>query len=113
MFLTDFETHNTGLYSDYTDPGAFRLTFDSTDIGAFKTPSLRNVAETGPYMFDGSLPTLDAVIDHYASGGANHVNQDARVQSRDLSAQDKADLIAFLEALSDPSFVAWAAQLEP
>ena len=113
VFLTDFETHNTGLYSDYQDPGAFRLTFDSTDIGAFKTPSLRNVAETGPYMFDGSLPTLDAVIDHYASGGANHVNQDPRVQPRNLSAQDKADLIAFLEALSDPSFVAWAAQLEP
>lgn len=113
VFLTDFETHNTGLYSDYDDPGAFRLTFDSTDIGAFKTPSLRNVAETGPYMFDGSLLTLDEVIDHYASGGASHVNQDPRVQSRDLSAKDKADLIAFLETLSDPSFVAWAEQLEP
>ena len=64
-------------------------------------------------MFDGSMPTLEDVIDHYASGGANHVNQDPRVRPRTISSQDKADLIAFLRALSDPSFVTWAAQLEP
>ena len=113
VFLTDFDTHNTGLYEDYDDPGAFRLTFDSTDIGAFKTPSLRNVAETAPYMFDGSFSSLEDVIEHYVSGGVGHVNQDARVQPRDLSAEDKADLIAFLRSLSDPSYVAWASQLEP
>ena len=113
VFLTDFQSHNTGLYAEYQDPGAYRLTLDSLDFGAFKTPSLRNVAETAPYMFDGSMPTLEDVIDHYASGGANHVNQDPRVRPRTISSQDKADLIAFLRALSDPSFVTWAAQLEP
>ena len=46
--LSDFATHNTGLYASYVDQGAYRLTFDSTDIGAFKTPSLRNVAFTAP-----------------------------------------------------------------
>ena len=72
VMLSDFATHNTGLYETYVDPGAYRLTFDSADIGAFKTPSLRNVALTAPYMFDGSLPTLESVLEHYASGGSGH-----------------------------------------
>ena len=113
VMLSDFATHNTGLYASYVDQGAYRLTFDSTDIGAFKTPSLRNVALTAPYMFDGSLPTLQSVLEHYASGGSGHVNQDERIQARALSARDRSDLIAFLESLTDDKFVTWSEGLRP
>lgn len=113
VMLSDFATHNTGLYETYVDPGAYRLTFDSADIGAFKTPSLRNVALTAPYMFDGSLPTLESVLEHYASGGSGHVNQDARIVARELSAQDRSDLIAFLASLTDDEFVTWSEGLRP
>lgn len=113
VWLTDFETHNNGLYSEFLDPGAFRLTFDSADVGAFKTPTLRNVAMTGPYMFDGSLVSLEEVVDHYVAGGAQHPNQDPRIRPRDISAQDREDLVAFLNALSDEAFVTWAAGLRP
>ena len=113
VMLSDFTTHNTGLYETYVDQGAYRLTFDSTDIGAFKTPSLRNVDLTAPYMFDGSLPTLESVLEHYASGGRGHVNQDARIRARELSAQDRSDLIAFLASLTDDEFVKWSEGLRP
>ena len=113
VWLTDFETHNNGLYAEYPDPGAFRLTFDSADVGAFKTPTLRNVALTAPYMFDGSLTTLEEVVNHYIAGGTQHPNQDPRIQPREVTAQDRADLVAFLNALSDEAFVTWAAGLRP
>jgi len=113
VWLSDFETHNNGLYEEYLDPGAFRLTFDSADVGAFKTPTLRNVAFTAPYMFDGSLTTLEEVVNHYVAGGSQHPNQDPRIQPREVSAQDREDLVAFLNALSDEAFVAWAAGLRP
>ena len=108
LWLTDFDNHNNGLYADYPDPGAFRLTLDSADIGAFKTPTLRNVGITEPYMFDGSLQTLDDVIDHYASGGSGHPNQDLRIQPFELTDEEKAQLIAFLNSMTDHEFVDWA-----
>ena len=111
--LSDFATHNTGLYETYVDQGAYRLTFDSADIGAFKTPSLRNVALTAPYMFDGSLHSLEAVLEHYASGGSGHINQDERIRVRELSAQDRSDLVAFMESLTDDAFVKWSEGLRP
>ena len=83
------------------------------DIGAFKTPSLRNVARTAPYMHDGSLATLDNVIDHYALGGAGHPNQDARVAPFELDEDQRADLLAFMKALTDSSFVTWSSTLAP
>ena len=113
VLLSDFETHNTGLYANYDDVGAYRLTFDSSDIGAFQTPTLRNVALTSPYMFDGSLPALEDVVDHYVSGGTGHPNQDERVRPRTVTDQDKADLVAFLHTLSDEEFVVWAKDLRP
>ena len=113
VWATDFETHNNGLYLEYTDPGAYRLTFDSSDLGAFKTPSLRNLAFTAPYMFDGSLPTLDEVIDHYASGGTGHPNQDPRIRPRSLSSDERDDLKSFLLAMSDSAFIDWASALRP
>ena len=113
VWATDFETHNNGLYLEYTDPGAYRLTFDSSDLGAFKTPSLRNLAFTAPYMFDGSLSTLDEVIDHYASGGTGHPNQDPRIRPRSLSSDERDDLKSFLLAMSDSAFIDWASALRP
>ena len=112
-WLTDFDNHNNGLYADYPDPGAFRLTLDSADIGAFKTPTLRNVGITSPYMFDGSLQTLDEVIEHYASGGSGHPNQDLRIQPFELTDEEKAQLIAFLNSMTDHEFVDWAVGLRP
>jgi cytochrome c peroxidase len=70
--------------------------------GAFRTPSLRNVALTAPYMHDGSMPTLDAVIDHYARGGrARSPNTSPLLRGFRLSPRERADLIAFLESLTD------------
>lgn len=113
LWLTDFENHNIGLYPDNPDPGAFRLTLDSADLGKFKTPSLRNLAFSGPYMFDGSLSTLDEVLDHYAKGGMGHPNQDPRVFPMDLTSAERSDLLAFLSALNDTAFVARTARWVP
>jgi cytochrome c peroxidase len=89
------------------------LTFDSSDVGAFKTPSLRNIAWTAPYMHDGSLASLNDVIDHYALGGAGHPNQDPRVEPFELGKGQREDLLAFMQALTDSSFVAWSSTLAP
>jgi cytochrome c peroxidase len=77
-------------------------------FGRMRVPTLRNVALTAPYMHDGSVATLDAVIEHYAAGGQRLVAQrlDPRVQPLHLSAQEKRELVAFLESLTDPDFAA-------
>lgn len=104
--------HDNGLYDvdglgGYPLPsrGAFDVTHDPADMGAFRTPSLRNIALGAPYMHDGSLETLDAVIDHYARGGAGSPLQDPRIHGFTLDAGERADLIAFLESLTDDAFV--------
>lgn len=104
-FFTTFEPENNGLYFSYKDPGRARFTNLAADSGKFKIPSLRNVALTPPYMHDGSIPTLEAVIDHYASGGKSGPNQSPLVAGFTLRPEEKAALIAFLKSLSDPSFV--------
>jgi cytochrome c peroxidase len=97
---------NNGLYLDYgADPGRQRVTIDSADIGAFRVPTLRNVALTAPYMHDGSLADLEAVIAHYNQGGQGNPLQDERIRPLGLSASEQSDLIAFLEALTDTAFV--------
>ena len=113
LWLTDFANHNIGLYRDNPDPGAYRLTLDSADLGKFKTPSLRNLAFSAPYMFDGSLSTLEEVLDHYANGGMGHPNQDPRVFPIDLTSDERSDLLAFLAALNDTNFVVRTARWVP
>ena len=81
------------------------LTFLDTDIGRFKVPTLRNIAYTSPYMHDGSLETLDAVIEHYASGGKNHPNKSEFISGFSLTDSEKNDLINFLKSLSDTYFL--------
>jgi cytochrome c peroxidase len=86
---------------EYTDPGRERITLQPTDNGKFKVPTLRNIALTGPYMHDGTMTTLPEVIDHFASGGLAHPNRSPLLTTFVLSAAEKADLIAFLHALTD------------
>jgi cytochrome c peroxidase len=112
--------HNTGLYNvagpvSYPAPnvGIFEFTRDPKDVGKFKAPTLRNIAVTAPYMHDGSIATLEGVLDHYSAGGrtvasgpyagAGHdnPNKDPLIGGFHLSAQDRQDLIAFLQSLTD------------
>jgi cytochrome c peroxidase len=112
--------HNTGLYNEdgrgaypASDPGLIELTGRKEDMGRFRAPSLRNVAVTAPYMHDGSVATLSEVLDHYAAGGrARAANggvasplQSAFVRGFTLTPEEKADVIAFLESLTDTEFL--------
>ena len=103
--FTNYAFENNGLYEEYPDVGRFRLTGEESDLAIFKVPSLRNVTLTAPYMHDGSLGDLAAVIDHYDQGGANHPNKNAILKPLQLTTNEKAALVAFLESLSDETFV--------
>jgi cytochrome c peroxidase len=119
---------NTGLYDldghggyPRSDRGLMDVTHLAADMGKFRVPTLRNVALTAPYMHDGSLLSLDEVIDHYARGGRHggradragttqadgrhHSRQDRRIRPFSLSNTERADLIAFLDSLTDREFV--------
>ncbi len=84
----------------HNDVGRFAVTLDPQDRWAYKTPSLRNVALTFPYMHDGSLKTLAEVIDFYNAGGIDFDNKSSLLHPLGLSDQDKSDLIAFLQSLT-------------
>lgn len=107
---TDNDFHNNGLDITFTDLGLGGVTGDPNDNGKFRSPSLRNLAFTAPYMHDGRFATLDEVIDFYSEGLQNSQTIDPLMKSVDeggvqLSNQDKANLKAFLLTLSDPSFL--------
>ncbi len=101
--------HNTGLYADYPAavPGLIEITGRAQDAGRFRTPSLRNVAVTAPYMHDGSIPDLRGVIAHYANAGRapDHPLKDGMIQGFTATDAEIADLIAFLESLTDEGFL--------
>jgi cytochrome c peroxidase len=101
--LTDEEFHNTGVgWKDgrSEDPGRAKISGDPADTGAFKTPTLREIASTGPYMHDGSLATLADVVEFYDKGGERNPRLSVEMQRLDLTAAEKADLIEFLKSLS-------------
>jgi cytochrome c peroxidase len=118
----DVPMHVEGLYNvdgaggyPFADQGLATQTGRAEDAGRFRAPTLRNVAVTAPYMHDGSLATLAEVIDHYAdpfaldaSGNrvAPNPRRDAAARDIDLTAGERADLLAFLEALTDEAFLA-------
>ncbi|MCW8980475.1 MAG: cytochrome-c peroxidase [Altibacter sp.] len=107
---TDNIFHNNGLDATITDKGRGNVTGDPREFGLFKTPSLRNLAYTAPYMHDGRFATLDEVIDHYSEGLVYSETIDPLMKTVaeggvQLTEQDKADLKAFLLSLSDPSFI--------
>lgn len=130
--FAEVEFHNTGLYNvagefSYPRPntGVYEFTNDPEDIGKFKAPTLRNIALTAPYMHDGSVATLSAAIDHYRRGGrliqrgkhagdgALNPNKSEFVRGFSLTDSQKQDLIAFLLALTDESFVSNPAFSDP
>lgn len=100
--LTDDSFRDIGLARDAAlDPGRERITLRPEDRGGFRVPTLRNIALTAPYMHDGSMATLEQVIDHFARGGAGTAGQDTSIRPRPFTARDKADLVAFLHSLTD------------
>ncbi len=96
---------NNGLYEVYADTGRMRLTEKEVDRGIFRVPTLRNIAVTGPYMHDGSIGSLLEVIQHYESGGSNHAGKAPEIKPFKLSDGERTDLLHFLEALTDTTFI--------
>lgn len=102
--FTDHKFHNLGAGLDpdgaIPDPGRIAQTLRDGDQGAFRTPGLRNVALTAPYMHDGSLKTLKEVVDFYIGGGSSNPFLDPEIRPLRLTRQERDDLIAFLESLT-------------
>jgi len=108
--FTDNNFHNNGIdsvpaLSAFKDLGRFLATENISDLGRFRTPSLRNIELTAPYMHDGRFRTLEEVLDSYSKGGHGVSNEDPNIRKFTLKEQDKKDLISFLKMLTDTSFV--------
>lgn len=118
--ITEKMFHNTGLYNiggtgayPAGNGGVFEITGNPDDMGRFRAPTLRNIALTAPYMHDGSAATLDDVLDHYSAGGrtiasgeyagegSKNPYKSELINGFELTAQERADVIAFLESLTD------------
>jgi cytochrome c peroxidase len=106
--FTDYDFRNTGLDSIYSDQGRYNITGLASDIGKFKTPSLRNIAVTAPYMHDGRFTTLTQCVEHYNTGFHNTQNLDpvlaSSVKGR-LNQNEISDIVAFLNTLTDNDFL--------
>ena len=100
--FSDERLHNTGVGwgREPVDLGRYEVTLLDEDRGRFKTPTLRDVARTPPYMHDGSVPTLRAVVEFYDRGGTANPYLDARIKPLGLSPSEKTDLVAFLKSLT-------------
>jgi cytochrome c peroxidase len=98
--FTDEQFHNTGVSWGSGDSGRYRVTRRTEDFGRFKTPTLRQLRLTNPYMHDGSVDRLDAVVDFYDAGGNNNPLLDSELHRLRLSPEEKRDVIAFLLSLS-------------
>lgn len=124
--------HNNGLYNldgrgAYPEPnvGLFEFTESPSDMGKFRAPTLRNIARTAPYMHDGSIATLSEVLDHYSAGGRNITegpyfgdgrespNKSININGFSLTEQERADVLAFLESLTDETFLTNPAHGDP
>ncbi len=104
--FTNFEFINNGTDKmNSPDHGRARITQETQDIGKYRVPTLRNIALTYPYMHNGEIPTLEAVLEHYTSP-LDAVNLDpALAGGLSISSEDKKDIIAFLHTLSDFNFI--------
>ena len=100
--FSDEKFHDTGIAwsGAFLDEGRAAITGQPADRGAFKTPTLREVEHSTPYMHDGSIDTLDAVVDYYDRGGNRHTLLDPELRPLGLSESEKRELVAFLRALS-------------
>jgi cytochrome c peroxidase len=123
-FFTDFSYRNNGLDSSFGDGaeglylGRYRISGDSADLGRFKVPSLRNVALTAPYMHDGRFATLPQVLDHYAGGMKQSSTLEKNFVGNNrlgtfLSGQEKKQLLAFFNTLTDSSLLVNSALANP
>ena len=103
--LADEKFHNLGVGMDRPEPdlGRFTVTKQEQDKGAFKTPTVRNVALSAPYMHDGSLETLEEVVEWYDKGGHPNPYLSDKIRPLRLSAQEKSDLVEFLKACTGPT----------
>jgi len=132
LAFTEIAFHNTGLYNiggtgafPPDNTGVYEITQKPSDMGRFKAPTLRNIALTAPYMHDGSIATLEDVIEHYRVGGRTiHAGEYAGVGSRnplkshfisgfEITAAEKRDLLAFLHSLTDETFISNSALSDP
>ena len=109
MFMDNL-FHNNGLDEEpFTDLGLGKITNDASDNGKFKTPTLRNIEFSAPYMHDGRFRTLEEVVEHYNSGGEYSSTVDPLMKKLgvglQLTNQEKQDLVAFLKTLSDSDFI--------
>lgn len=107
--FSGMEYFNNGLDEvsgpdDFPDPGLGGISGRTGEMGAFRTPGLRNIALTSPYMHDGRFGTLEEVIDHYTRGGQYGEHVHPNVRKLDFSDRDRADLIAFLKTLTDAAY---------
>jgi cytochrome c peroxidase len=115
--FTDDGFHNNGLDAVFSDEkegifqGHFRVSFNPKDLGKFKTPSLRNVMLSAPYMHDGRFKTIDQVLDHYQNGIKSSLTTDPLVYQNNnligipINPSERGAIIAFLEALTDETFI--------
>jgi cytochrome c peroxidase len=104
--LTDGGYFDNGTFVTGGDVGRQAITGLLGDLGKFKVPGLRNVAASAPYMHDGSLADLEAVIDQYDQGGRGDPATDPQIRPLGLSSDEKGDLLAFLRSLTDERFLA-------
>jgi cytochrome c peroxidase len=95
------------------DPGLYLVTKIDTDFGQFRTPMLRELGQTAPYMHNGAFATLEEVIDFYNSGGGESPNLDPLLRPLGLTDQNKSDLIAFLMSLTGDPIIVEEPQLPP
>ena len=102
-FFTDYQFYSLGL--EDSDIGLERRTYSEADRGKFKTPTLRNIELTAPYMHNGSMSSLEEVVSFYNTGGGGRLTKDSRVKPMNLSKEEEADLVAFLKTLTDWNFV--------
>ena len=104
------QVNELAIQTHFSELGRFLVTKQANDIGAFKTPGLRYVAVTAPYMHDGSLATLWDVMDHYNKGGVPNPNLDGGMQRLGLTEAEIDDMVAFMQALTSARFAGLAKQ---
>lgn len=104
-YFTNFKFENNGLLENYADLGRYMVTGDSSDLSNFKVPTLRNINLTGPYLHNGSIETLEEIINSYAHGGFEHPAKNKQIQPFDINEEEKDLLIHFLNSLTDTSFL--------
>ncbi|NBV45306.1 MAG: cytochrome-c peroxidase [Planctomycetia bacterium] len=103
--LADEKYHNIGIGMDKAEPdlGRYAISKDEKDKGAFKTPTVRNAALSAPYMHDGSLATLEEVVEWYDKGGHPNPHLSDKIRPLKLTAEEKADLVEFMKACTGPT----------